>query len=171
MSSACWLRGRQLRRVPLLAVHELGQEPQGGLLQQRVELRQLRAGRGDQRRLELAVRDVEVAGRGRRAVEQRRQLRPGAARILLELRDPLVQPGGGLRVVVQVVREQALRLEPRLARQVRGGQVHELAQHVREVGQAARALLDVGHGLRSLRDSRTSSSPVRALVAVAPSGA
>ena len=36
-------RDRQLRRVALLAVHELGQEPQRRLLQQRVELRQLRA--------------------------------------------------------------------------------------------------------------------------------
>ena len=102
-----------------------------------------------QRGLELAVGDRQVLGRvvrGVGAVEQRGELVVGRARVVAR-RAQLVEAALDLRhrarVVVQVVAERVLDLEPRLERQPAAAQVHELAQHVEVVREADRVLVDV----------------------------
>ena len=139
--------GRQLGDVALLAVDELGEQAQAGLVDQRVEAGEVDADRRDQRRLELAVGDLEVLARGglAGAVEQRRELVGRRAGVLA--RRELVEAAADLadraRVVVQVVAEQRLDVEARLEREVPAREVDELAQHVQVVAEARRGGVDV----------------------------
>ena len=139
--------GRQLGDVALLAVDELGEHAQAGLVDQRVEAGEVDADRRDQRRLELAVGDLDVLARGglAGAVEQRRELVGRRAGVLA--RRELVEAAADLadraRVVVQVVAEQRLDVEARLEREVPAREVDELAQHVQVVAEARRGGVDV----------------------------
>ncbi len=131
----------ELGEVALLAVEQLAQQPQRGLVGDRVERVEMDADGVDQRGLELAVgqlRRTRRASPRRRGGRAARRARRPAPRVVLgcaQLVEAAADLGHRARVVVEVVAERVLALEARLERQPAAAQVHELAQHVEVVGK------------------------------------
>src|SRR5919109_1377089 len=135
--------------MALLALDQLGEQAERGLVRYRVEVLEVNPEGPQQRRLRLTVSDGDVLGRGLcplETLEQLGQLLGGAARIVAwvtKLVEAAADPADRAGVVVEVVPQRVLDLELRRQRQPAARKLDQLAEQVEVVGEPDRVLVHV----------------------------
>ena len=139
----------ELGDVALLPVGQLREQTERGLVGDGVEMLEVEIECPQERRLRLAVGQLDVGRRRIRrpeAVEQRRQLLGRGARIVARMAK-LVETAAHLAdrpgVVVKVVGERVLDLELRRQREPARGEVNQLSEQVEVVREPDRVLVHV----------------------------